>query len=506
MVGMSRDVPMRVAVIGAGIAGIAAGVNLKKAGIEDFTIFDKADGIGGTWFFNSYPGAACDVDSTLYSYSFHLKKRWSRRYATQPEILQYLNDVVDRFVLRSKLALGTGVQSCRYDESQNIWILTTEQGSEHQFDAVISCLGMLNDPLIPNIPGLETFPGIVTHTARWPKDLAVKSQRIALVGTGSSAAQIVPAIVPEVESLHLFQRQPGWVLPKPDKDHGSQLAGTGGIATKLSRLWQYLRREMAHGKYDMGSRRNVHQKMLAIDFIANSIHDPALREAVTPSYPFGCKRAVRDSNFYASLSEDNVVVVPEALARVDGSVVIGSGGQRAEVDIIVLATGFRAQDFLGTMEIVGLGGQTLAETWEVAGGPEAFLGVSVPDFPNFFIAYGPNSNTATTSMVFVLERQIEHIVRCLAYVRRRGLRGIAVKRETHYRFNRWLQGSINDTVWTAGCNNYFRSASGKVVTNWPHTSIAYAALLRVMHPLMPGVYQKVVAGDRSARQPVHEQD
>lgn len=482
---------MRVAVVGAGIAGIAAGVNLKKAGIDDFVIFDKAAGVGGTWFYNTYPGAACDVDSILYSYSFHQKKRWARRYATQAEILGYLNDVVENFSLRRHLVLETEVQACEYDDSERAWQIRTAGGDVHRFDAVISCLGMLNDPLLPSIPGLDTFPGVAIHTSRWPSDLDVKGKRVALVGTGSSAAQVAPAIAGTVKSLHLFQRQPGWVLPKPDVENGRDLPGRAGPVTRLRRLWQYLRREMAHGKYDMGSTRNSRQQRLATEYLEQAVTEPALRDAVRPTYPFGCKRAVRDSNFYPALARDNVIVVPQALARVDGSVCVGSDGEAAEVDVLVLATGFRAQDFLRTMEVVGPDGRSLRESWDAVGGPEAFLGVSVPGFPNFFIAYGPNSNTATTSMVFVLERQIEHIVRCLAHVRRRGLSGIAVRPATHRAFNRWLQKSISETVWTAECHNYFRTESGKVVTNWPHTSITYAALLRLAHPRLPGIYEVV---------------
>ncbi|WP_193314337.1 flavin-containing monooxygenase [Georgenia ruanii] len=481
---------MRIAVIGAGISGIAAGVNLQKVGIEEFTIFEKNPDVGGTWFLNSYPGAACDVDSRLYSYSFHTRKQWGRRYAEQPEILDYLNEVVDRFGLRPKIRTSSDVRSCVYDPSSKQWRIACEDGFEQNFDGVIACVGMLNDPLIPNIPGLDAFTGVATHTARWPKDLDVHGLRAAVVGTGSSAAQIVPAIAPHVHSLHLFQRQPGWVLPKPDKVHAGTVKRPAGPLQKAERCWQYLRRELAHGKYEMGSRRNVRQLRHAVDFLERAVDDPALQEVLKPSYPFGCKRAVRDSNFYPALLRDNVTTVPSALVGVDGSRVIAADGTTVEVDLLVLATGFRAQEFLNTVEVEGPDGRLLSHQWAEAGGPEAFLGVAVPGLPNFFMTYGPNSNTATTSMVFVLERQVEHIVRALAYADRNRLTGLMVRPDAHRRFNQWLQSSISDTVWTAGCNNYFSTQDGKIVTNWPHTSIAYAGLLKAAHPGLPWIYEE----------------
>jgi cation diffusion facilitator CzcD-associated flavoprotein CzcO len=481
----------RVAVIGAGISGIAVAARLRKINGIRLTIFESGHAAGGTWLHNQYPGAACDVPSILYSFSFTKPRQWSETYAKQPEILDYLQTTARDHGVTEVLRTGVTVRSCQYDTARAVWHVTLDDGAVEEFDFVIASVGMLNDPHIPAIPGLSDFPGEVFHSSRWPKDYEPDHRRVAVVGTGSSSAQIVPAIQGAASHVFVLQREPGWLLPKPNASprlRRVQRAVPGFPA--VLRLTEYLRREAAHGKYVAGGQKNRNLEELSVSYLRSTVADAALRNALTPNYPYGCKRVVRDNNFYSALSRDNVTLTTGELTEIRGKTLVTATGDTAEdVDTIVFATGFKAQEFLSTIRIIGPSGREVHEIWREEGGANALLGVCSPHLPNFFMMYGPNSNTATTSMSFVLERQASFITRIIKYMVKHGRSTIRPTALATAAYNAWLQQKINKTVWTAGCSNYFTAGGGRVVTNWPCTSVLYNALLHAARPNLPNLFR-----------------
>ncbi len=464
----------RIAVIGAGFGGIAAAITLRRAGFTDVTIFEKSAGVGGTWWDNRYPGAATDAASHIYSYSF-APLDWARTHMGSAELQQYLEHVVARFGLRPALRLNTSVFRLVWDGPRQGWQLTTGAGETAFFNAVISAVGMFAKPRWPRWPGLDTFQGPVLHSATWPANASLDGQRVAVVGTGSSAAQIVPALAGRVAGLTLFQRQPGWLLPKQDRSFKpwERALLKIGLLQKLYRLklyWVQERREWNGAFFRPGSRANTTARETALAYIAEVFADrPDLAAAVTPDYPFAGKRAVVSSDFFPALRRPNVTLVPQAIASCTPTGLIDATGAEHPADAIVLCTGFEATQYLSTLEVVGREGRSLAQCWN--GEPQAFLGVMVPEFPNFFMLYGPNTNGGF--IVSNLERQASFIARELTRLRRRGLPSVEVTQEAAGRYNAWLQGRIAGTAFLDG-QNYFKSASGRIVTQWPDNATQYA--------------------------------
>jgi cation diffusion facilitator CzcD-associated flavoprotein CzcO len=469
---------MRIAIVGAGFGGIAAAVFLQRAGFQDIRIFEKSDGIGGTWWDNRYPGAATDAASHIYSYSF-APHDWTRTHVGWDELQRYLEKVVDDFGLRPKLSLGTRVTSLTWSAERHGYLVATDTNEPEFFHAAISAVGMFSRPRWPTWPGLSGFRGPLLHTATWDSSVDLAGRRVAVVGTGSSAAQVVPALADKVGHLTLFQRQPGWLLPKRDRDFSDAERARfsrSWLRRKLLRLRLYMAQEVREWRgafFRPGAGANSQARQAALAYIDEVFADrPDLKAAVTPDYPFAGKRAVMSSDFFPALKRPNVTLVPKAVVDCTPDGLQDADGTIHPVDAIVLATGFEVTDYLSTLPVIGRTGRSLAGTWR--GEPEAFLGIMVPGFPNFFMLYGPNTNGGF--IVSNLERQARFAAGELRRLVRKRLPAVEVSEDASARYNAWLQAKMSGTAFVGG-RNYFKAASGKIVTQWPENATDYALRL-----------------------------
>jgi cation diffusion facilitator CzcD-associated flavoprotein CzcO/acetyl esterase/lipase len=463
----------RVAVVGAGFGGIGLGMALRAAGWTDpgdLTVLDRADGVGGVWRANTYPGAACDVPSHLYSFAGEPGTEWSRRFAPQPEILRYLERVTREHGLTEHLRLGTEVTEARWDEARSVWRLSLGGGDWLEADVLVPACGQLSRPARPVIPGLDRFPGPVFHSAEWDHGVDLTGKRVAVVGTGASAIQFVPAIVDRVAALTVFQRSAPHVIPKPDRAYGSRRPGNRAAARAAWRAF-----------YETGALGLTSVRALGMPFRLASaalrrsqVPDPALRARVTPDHPIGCKRILISSDYYPALGRPHVDVVTETISEVTATGVRTADGTEHPADVIILGTGFAATEFLTPMKVFGPGGRELSEQWR--DGASAHLGIAVPGLPNLFLLYGPNTNLGSGSIVHMLECQIGYVRQALELLRS-GVRTLAVRPEVAGRYDAEIQQRLARTVWT-GCRNWYRTASGRVVNNWPGTMREYARRTR----------------------------
>lgn len=473
----STSRPVDVAIIGAGIGGIAAAVNLARRGIRSFTLYEKSAGPGGTWWDNRYPGAECDVPSALYSYSFKLHD-WTRTHATQAEIQAYLEETIDEYRIRPNLRFGAGVKSAEWSDERRQYLVTLDTGESRWFDVVVSAVGMLNVPKIPDWPGIDSFEGPLFHSARWDPAADLEGKRVAVVGAGASAAQVVPGLQPRVAELLSFQREPGWVLPKGDRDYTAQeRAELNRFGRRRIQRWKVLR------AMDKGSGRGdatvvAAQRKRLEARIAGEFEDrPDLREALTPKFQPRCKRNVLSDTFYRALKKPNVRLVTRSVERITPSGVVDDHGDHHEVDAVVLTTGFQAASFLSTLKVTGRDGRDLHEVW--GDDPRAFLGITVPGFPNFYLLYGPNTHGTVVS--FVLERQAEFVARDVGSLRRAGGGTIEVRPEADAWYQRVLQEAVEAVeTWKSGCHNFYLSPSGRNVVQWPFTHRRYHIWTRFM--------------------------
>ncbi|MEO3800443.1 NAD(P)/FAD-dependent oxidoreductase [Nonomuraea sp. B1E8] len=466
-----------VAIIGAGFGGLCMAIQLERAGIRSYTIFEKAAGLGGTWRDNTYPGAGCDIPSHLYSYSFEKYASWTRRYPEQPEILAYLEHCADKYDVRRKIRFSSEVRRAAFDDAT--WQVTTagpEGGDEHTeaFDVVVISVGQLNRPRLPGLPGMADFEGVSFHSARWNHDHDLTGRRVAVIGNGSSAAQLIPRVAEQAEHLDVFQRTPNWVIPKPDAAFGPPARLAFRLVPGLQRAyreWIYRYAEATlYPALAQGWSADLLRKR-ALRHLRDQVPDPALRAKLTPAYPPGCKRVIIDSSFYPALTRPNVDVVTDTIVRVTPKGVETAEGLR-EADTIVYATGFTSTEFLAPMEISGRGGRSLEEQWK--DGAEAYLGISVPNFPNMFLLYGPNTNLGHNSIVFMLECQVEHIMACLAHLSLNG--PIEVRPEAMAAWRRRLDAAMERMVWGGGCQSWYKTAEGRVTNNWPGPTTLYRRL------------------------------
>ncbi|MDG4832526.1 NAD(P)/FAD-dependent oxidoreductase [Solwaraspora sp. WMMD1047] len=472
--------PIRVAIIGAGLGGIAAAVKLRRSTSAQVVIFEQSAGVGGTWYDNRYPGCEVDVHSHAYSFSF-LKYDWPRTHATQPELLAYAEHVVDRFGLRPLLRLNTRVTELAWEESTSTYRLSTERGDSEEFDVVISALGLLNVPRYPEWPGLDTFVGPCFHTSRWEEhDLTGKT--VAVVGTGSTAVQIVPAIAPAARQVYVFQREPGWIEPKNEREFTARERSwyrRVPFAQRLNRARIFHQGNRRFKGYDVGSRRQRRMREVCERFIAATIDDPATRAAVTPHYPWGCKRPVLSSTFYPTLNRHDVELVPHAVRQVTPTGVIDATGTRRDIDVLILSTGFQPTKFLSSLDVKGRDGRSIHDVWRERA--SAFLGITVPGFPNFFMLYGPNTNGGV-SVIAQLERQAEVVVRSVRRLERTRRRLVDTSPAATRRFLAWIDRRMvtHASAMNAGCHNYYHDPAGHNVTQWPAGHLAYALATRLL--------------------------
>jgi cation diffusion facilitator CzcD-associated flavoprotein CzcO len=483
----------RVVVVGAGFGGIAAGVKLKRAGINTFTIYESSLGIGGTWWDNTYPGAEVDVGSHLYCFSFK-PHDWTRTHARQPELQKYLEEAVDEFGLRPHVQLGLAAESATWHDDLHVWTVRLDDGTVDECHVLVSAVGFLNVPRDPDWPGLDDFEGPKFHTARWEHQHDLTGKVVAVVGTGSSATQVAPAIQPIVKQLYVFQREPGWIMPKGERDFTDGERAT--FAKPWRRKWErwrlkyMLEKNLWGGRlFRPGTKINEARQQLCVDYIARELADhPDLREAVTPTHPFGGKRPVFASTFYSALKQENVELVPRAVASVTRTGIVDDDGAERAVDVIVLATGFQPTNYLARLRVVGRDGRTLQEHW--ADEPHAFLGITVPRFPNFYMLYGPGTNGG--ELVIMLESQAEYAVRAVKRMIRECVTAIEVKPSFEARWYGWLQSRMAGTSWTM-CNNYFKGPTGKIVTQWPSGNMVYRALTKLLGRVSETTQRRVVA-------------
>lgn len=471
---------MKVAIIGAGFGGIAAAVKLRRRTKATFEIFEQSPGVGGTWWDNRYPGCEVDIHSHVYSFSF-APYDWTRTHARQPELLAYAEHVVDTFGLRPHLRLNTRVTSLEWDERTGRYVLTTDRGDRGEYHAVISAVGLLNVPNYPDWPGLDEFTGISFHTARWEHEHDLTGKTVAVVGTGSTAVQVVPAIAPQVGKLYVYQREPGWIEPKRERPYTPferWVYAKIPPLRKAHRMWLFYKGMRRFKGYDASSRMQRRMRKLCLDFIERSIDDPEVRKAVTPTYPWGCKRPVLASTFYETLNRDNVELVPHAVTRVTPTGLVDATGTERQVDVIILSTGFQPTRYLAGLDVKGRNGLSLHETWRDR--PSAFMGVTVAGFPNFFILYGPNTNGGL-SIIAQLERQAELAASAVAKLER-GARLVDTKPWAQQRYVRWIDRQIikHASAMEAGCHNYYHGPDGSNVTQWPRTHLAYAVATRLV--------------------------
>jgi cation diffusion facilitator CzcD-associated flavoprotein CzcO len=463
----------KVAILGAGAGGLGLAIRLKKAGMDDFVLFEASDGVGGTWRTNTYPGAACDVPSHLYSYSFELKPDWTKTYANQPEILQYFEHCADKYGIRAHLCVNTAITVARWDERSGSWQLRDAAGEHHEATVLVSALGTFNAPSIPDIEGLDSFAGTCFHSARWDHGHDTAGRRVAVIGTGASAAQIVPELVKTVQNVALFQRSPSWMLPRVDKafsDEEKRRFARSKIAARRHR-WEIYRAFERNISFRHGDPVADQLKALALSHLDYRIKDDELRAKLTPDYPFGCKRTLVTSDFYKAVVRDEVDLITEPIARVTPEGVLTADGNEHPVDTIVLATGFHATDYLHGLDVTGVGGRRLKDDWAEV--PHAYLGMTVSGYPNFFMLYGPNTNQGGNSIIFILEAQAAHVVRALRSMRRRRTPVIDVRRDVMVTYNEQLAEALHGTVWDSGCQSYFKNANGRIATQLPYPSMWY---------------------------------
>ncbi|HET9990008.1 MAG TPA: NAD(P)/FAD-dependent oxidoreductase [Kofleriaceae bacterium] len=459
-------------VVGAGFSGLCAGVQLREAGFHDFLILEKADRVGGTWRENTYPGAACDVPSHLYSYSFAPNPRWSRAYGEQAEILDYLERCADKFGLRPHLRFNHTVREARFDEIGGVWHVHTDRG-DFTARALMLGNGALHIPQLPNVPGLDRFTGTKFHSARWNHDYDFKGKRVAVIGTGASSIQFVPRIAREVDKLHVFQRTPPWIVPKRDRKIGARerwaLEHVPG-AHALRRTALYWSMESRVIGFAYAPSVLAFAEKLVKRYIAGQVPDPALRAKLTPNYRLGCKRVLISNEYYPAIQRPNVELVTEGIAEVTATGVRTIDGVERPVDAIVCGTGFRVSEYLSSIQIVGRGGVELNETWRTS--LRNYLGITVSGFPNLFLLMGPNTGLGHNSMIFMIEAQARYAVQALSAMRRDRIAFVDVRPEVEAKFRDQLAAKMKGTVWMTGCQSWYQTANGEVFL-WPAATVDY---------------------------------
>jgi len=467
-----------VAVVGTGFGGIGMAARLLRAGTTDLVLFEKDRDVGGVWRDNTYPGAACDVPSALYSFSFAPQSAWSRRFAGQAEIHDYLRRVAREQGVLPHVRFGVEVLSATFDEARGRWRLQLSTGDEHEADVLVAACGQLSRPAFPALPGLESFAGRAFHSARWDHGHDLHGRRVGVLGTGASAIQLVPEIVPQVAALTLFQRTAPYVVHKPDRVHGPRRRAVFSRVPGLQsadRLRTYVTNELRSLGFNTEPRLMKGLEVRFRRYLATQVREPGLRAALTPTDPLGCKRILQSNDWYPALTRPHVRVVTDRVVRVEPRGPVTADGTVHEVDTLVLATGFTATDLLVPMQVTGRGGRTLAQAWEQ--GAEAHLGTVVSGFPNLFVLYGPNTNLGHNSIVLMLEAQFRYVLQAVRHLQRHG-GWMDVRPQVQAAYNDELQRRLRGTVFAGGCRSWYLTASGRNTQNWPGSTLEFRLRLR----------------------------
>jgi cation diffusion facilitator CzcD-associated flavoprotein CzcO len=477
-----------VAILGAGFAGICMAIKLLEAGHDDLVVFEKASDLGGTWRDNTYPGCGCDVPAHLYSYSFAQDPGWTRKYPRQPEILAYIRRVADRHDVTRRIVFDTAIQSLTWDERARRWRILARDGRRFTARVVVSAVGALHEPKIPDLPGLASFAGPAFHSARWRHDVDLAGRRVAVIGTGASAVQIIPEIAPLVAGLTVFQRSPPWVLPRRDRSVPRLvrrlLAGVPGLLRGW-RAVQYLGAEriaigLAYKPKLMGTGQRESAR-----YKEREISDPGLRLKLNPFYTLGCKRILLSDDFYATMARPHVDLVTDPIREVRPRAIVTADGREHPCDVLIHATGFQAFDHSARMTVRGREGRLLADEWR--DGPQAFHGVAVAGFPNYFLLMGPNTGLGHNSIVFMIEQQVKYVMQCLRWLDEGRLETVEVRPEVQRDYNDRLQerfkqtvwrDTSNGSVWQLPCSSWYVNATGRNTALWPGPSLTYWLTMR----------------------------
>ena len=472
---------LRIAIIGSGFAGILMGIKLKEAGFNNFTIYDKAERLGGTWRDNTYPGCACDVPSMFYSYSFESKSDWTRAVSPQPEILAYLDHCAEKYGLTPHFKFNTEITEARFDEDEGLWHLTFADGNTDDARILVGALGQLNRPAWPNIPGMDDFEGTSFHSARWNHDHDLTGERVASVGNGASALQYIPHVAEQAKHLTIFQRSANWIIRRHDTEFSKLHHAVFSIrpVNKAYRAWLWFLLESRWPTFAHGTGRAARTMEKAHhDYMDEHIKDPELRKILTPDYPVGCKRVLISDNYFEAIARDNVEVVTDHIARITKTGVVTESGNEHEFDTIIYGTGFDTNNFLAPVEIYGAGGRHINDAWKT--GAEAYLGLCTHGFPNFFMLYGPNTNLGHNSIIFMMECQVRYAIQCLEKIAADDLRSLDVREDAMRAFNDELQAHLSQSVWATSCESWYKNESGKIVNNWGYSTLTYWR--RTRHP------------------------
>ena len=474
-----------VAIIGSGFGGIGMAARLRRAGITDVVLLERAADLGGTWRDNSYPGAACDVPSHLYCFSFAPNPGWTRSFSPQPEIWEYLRRVAADEGVTGKIRFGAELTAARWDPAADVWRVETTSGTlTARF--LVTATGPLSDPLIPGIPGLDTFAGAVFHSATWDHNYDLTGRNVAVIGTGASAIQFVPRIQPLVGRLTVFQRTPPWILPRRDREISRLehwLFRRAPVTQRIARAGIYLGRET----YALGFVKNPEimrkAETLALRHLHRQVSDPDLRARLTPSYLMGCKRILISSDYYPALTQPNVSVVTDGIKEIREKSVVTSDGTVYDADTLIFGTGFHVSDFPMAQRVFGADGASLARRWSASPAQTAFRGTTTAGFPNLFVLTGPNTGLGHTSQVFMIEAQIRYVVSALRHARRHGIERIEVRPGSQADYDREVQRKMRPTVWmTGGCKSWYLDADGRNVSLWPDFTWVYAWQTRRFDP------------------------
>ncbi|MBU6366571.1 MAG: NAD(P)/FAD-dependent oxidoreductase [Gemmatimonadetes bacterium] len=472
-----------VVIVGAGFSGLGAAIRLRQEGFADVALLERAHDLGGTWRDNRYPGCACDVPSRLYSFSFARNPSWSRRFAPAAEIHAYLRRVAEAHGVTARIRTGCAVEGARWDAAARRWRVDTSQGPVTA-RVLVMATGALSNPVLPDVPGLDTFGGTAVHSAQWPADLALAGKRVVVVGTGASAIQVVPALQPQVAHLTLLQRTPAWIVPRRDRAvpawRRRLYAAVPPLDTAMRAL-TYAVRELTFLPFRYPGVRRV-TSLVARAHLRRQVRDPALREALTPRYGMGCKRVLVSDDFYPALQRPNVTLVPSALAAVEPDGVVAADGTRHPADVLVCTTGFVPGGVPPqAARVVGAAGRSLAATWDWSG-MAAYASTTVAGFPNLFVIPGPHTGIGHTSLIYMLEAQVEHLVHAMRHMRRNGLAWVAPRPEAQAADHAGVQARMRGMVWVAGgCHSWYLDARGENHTLWPDFTFRFRRRVAAWH-------------------------
>ncbi|MDH4869988.1 NAD(P)/FAD-dependent oxidoreductase [Pseudomonas sp. BN515] len=475
----------KIAIIGSGFSGLGMAIRLKQKGENDFLMFEKEPGIGGTWRVNNYPGCGCDVQSHLYSFSFEPNPNWTRMFAKQEEIKSYLEGCWEKYRLQDKTLLGTEITRLAWNDVDELWQIEDAAGNHYSAQFVVSGMGALSTPSIPALNGLKNFKGETFHSQQWNHDYDLTGKRVAVVGTGASSIQFVPQIQKQVAQLDLYQRTAPWIMPKPDRAISEGERSRFKRFPFLQQLWRgaiYAILESRVIGFALTPKVMKLAEWVARGYIKRKIKDPVLRAKVTPDYTMGCKRVLISNDYYPALTQSNVDVITDGIQEIRKNSIVTADGTEREVDAIIFGTGFTPSDPLPRGVVFGRNGVDLLDTWPQ--GPEAYKGTLTAGFPNLFFLMGPNTGLGHNSMVYMIESQIHYVLGALDLLDSRRLRSLEVKRDVQDKFNGKLQGSLGNTVWNAGgCMSwYLHPVSGRNCTVWPGFTWRFRLLTRNFDP------------------------